>query len=99
MNAITIDATWEELRTRESWLAWLGIAKEEAPDTYDWWHTDEGCRGCLHFDANGIWCNLVELPASRNPYLGTLGMACCGAGFESDEPQLTLALPSNDIPF
>lgn len=88
----SLDSKWEDLRTRDAWLEWLGIAKEENPETYDWWHTDEGCAGCVHFDADATWCNLIELPASRNPYLNALGMACCGAGYESSAPQLALNL-------
>jgi hypothetical protein len=90
MSKITLNSPWTDLTTRESWTTWLEIALVKSPDTYDWWHTDEGCHDCIHFDAGATWCKLVELPASRNPVLNMLGMACCGMGYDNGNPQTDL---------
>lgn len=80
-----LKAKWEDLRTREAWLAWQAIAKKKAPDCYEYWTSSmhEGCEGCIHADFDAVWCKLQELPATRNPYLGCLGMACMGMGKET----------------
>ena len=82
MRKITLTSTWLDFEIPQEWRAWLDIAKKEAPDFADWWETTEACEDCLHFDEANIWCCLVKAPASRNPVLNTLGMACCGAGYE-----------------
>lgn len=88
---IDINATWQDLKTKEQWRQWLDLAAEEAPEYADWWSTAEGCADCRHFDSENVWCNLVSAPASRNPVTGLLGMACCGLGYEP-EPGTQLRL-------
>lgn len=87
---ITLQSTWRDFKTPEQWREWLDIAKQQAPDAADWWDTDECCNDCRHFDRANVWCYLANAPASRNPVLNMLGMACCGAGYEKTPKQLLL---------
>jgi hypothetical protein len=77
-----LDADWSELQTRDAWRAWLQLAKTESPKCADWWSSADSCADCRYFDAGDVWCNRVNAPATRNPVLDMLGMACCGAGYE-----------------
>ncbi len=87
---ITINTKWEDFKTPKQWREWLDIAVIETPDCADWWSTDEGCQDCIHYDSENVWCNLAVAPASRNPVLNMLGMACCGLGYERTPKQLCL---------
>ena len=49
-------------------------------------NVDVTCFGCKWRD--GDWCKESELPCNVNPILtingsGTIGMACCGTGYEA----------------
>jgi hypothetical protein len=83
---------WEELTTREAWAEWLAVAREHNSDGFDWWSDLQGCHGCRYLDETAVWCDAVELPATRNPVLNMLGMACCGVGYESTNLQYALSL-------
>lgn len=87
---IGLRSPWSRLRDRDSWTAWLAAARQRDPWMADFWSDLDGCHGCAHLDAPGVWCRLLELPATRNPVLNMLGMACCGAGFELAQEQTEL---------
>lgn len=82
-----LDAKWEELNTPERWRGWLDLAAREVPKQSELWSDLSGCDGCMHLDAANIWCDLCAAPATRNPVLNMLGMACCGIGFEKHGQQ------------
>jgi len=86
---MNLDAKWEDFKTPEQWREWLDVAAKEAPDLADWWTTAEGCEGCRYFSRHYVWCMLHRAPATRNPVLNTLGMACCGFDYmPADEQKL-----------
>jgi hypothetical protein len=89
---ITLNSKWEEFDTAEKWRQWLDLAANSEDEVARFnarmWATDEGCRGCIHFDAENFWCRLVEHPATHNPYLNDLGMACGGLGHEESQPDM-----------
>jgi hypothetical protein len=68
---------------RARWQQWLDLASAEA---VEWWTDSTGCEGCTFLDGN--WCKLMGLPCTVNPLLsfrhGMAGMACAGAGYETD---------------
>lgn len=68
------------LACRENWEEWLRIAEKEAPDHAEDWKDTSACKNCP--DLDGVWCKLVDFPATVNPYLspktGSPGMACMG---------------------
>lgn len=85
------DFTTEE--RRERWERWKQLAADDEAGRamVDYWakdNVDEACAGCKHRDKD--WCNLQGLPCNVNPVLtikdGIIGMACMGAGYESDQP-------------
>ncbi len=97
---VTLKSKWEDLNTPERWRTWLDIARKENPWQADYWSDLEGCIGCRYLDEKNVWCRLVELPATRNPVLNMLGMACAGFGRDAPGEQLQLNLAGeHEIPF
>lgn len=80
MAHIHLRSNWDEFDSPEKWRRWLDIAAVEDPDCAEFWADLECCDGCRHLDEPNIWCNLVQMPASRNPILDMIGLACCGFG-------------------
>ena len=73
---------WEDLKTPEQWRKWLNLASKLDPELADYWKDAEGCYHCMHFDIENIWCNRISAPATYNPIIKTLGLACGGFGYE-----------------
>jgi hypothetical protein len=93
LSPVTLEISFEALLGKRAtdmsetvrqkrWEAW----KKLAPEVAEYWQP-EGCEGCRHL--RGDWCSLQELPAAVNPILsyrqGMPGMACMGAGYESNK--------------
>ena len=84
---ITLESHWEEFDTPEKWMHWLALyrERENGPSGFE---DLEGCLEsgkCAHLDAGNFWCRLRELPATFNPVLRDLGMACCGFGHSNSQ--------------
>lgn len=86
-NRLGLNAKWADLNTPARWRAWLDLAARKAPHVAEYWGDTDGCDDCIHLDSANAWCTTCEAPATRNPVLNTLGMACCGFGFEKQGQQ------------
>jgi hypothetical protein len=97
----TTNLAWKDLfrpemspeKRRQRWDRWRAEAtKRGDANIVERWETAEACDGCKHLD--GCWCDLQGLPCTVNPILtfrhGMIGMACMGAGYESNETALPL---------
>ena len=90
MKKISLKSKWEDFKKPADFVAWLALAKADGQGMDAYWGDLEGCVGCVHIDCENVWCNLCDAPATRNPILNMLGMACCGAGYEGKPDQLSL---------
>lgn len=75
---------------RERWDAMKALSTSvEDREDIAWFESGEGCtdgkRTCAHFNTG--WCDKIGLPASFNPVVRGLGMACCGVGFQAKQKE------------
>lgn len=79
--------TEEERRQR-----WEAYKKVIGKSMADFWSTHEGCEGCVHLDSKSSWCKDMGLPCQVSSFWGftALGMACSGAGYKAEQPELNL---------
>ena len=90
MENISLKSKWEDFKKPADFAAWLVLAKADGQSMDEYWGDLEGCEDCKHLDCENVWCNLCKAPATRNPVLNMLGMACCGAGHERKQGQFSL---------
>lgn len=78
---------YDGLTRRLRWERWLELAKDQAPNSYSLWAdsdmVEESCLGCVHLNSDNRWCDGMGLPALYNPITQSVGMACMGAGYDS----------------
>lgn len=81
VDAATRRQRWDELKQ-------MSLSIEDR-DILAEFECGEGCRdagrACVHFNAG--WCDRIGLPASFNPVVRGLGMACCGVGFQAKQKE------------
>lgn len=81
-----LNVTWEYLMKFSNWVSWLAIVKRKDKLMHEVWSSLECCFDCKHINKKNVWCKLVNIPATINPYLtrrtGMVGMACMGVGKE-----------------
>ena len=90
MKKISLKSKWEDFKKPADFRAWLDLAKSDGQGMDEYWGDLEGCEDCIQIDSENVWCKLCNAPATRNPVLNMLGMACCGAGYKCKQPQLSL---------